>query len=33
LIARAARAMYESKRPGDHGVTLFADAEMARHGS
>jgi diguanylate cyclase (GGDEF)-like protein/PAS domain S-box-containing protein len=33
LIARADRAMYESKRLGDHGVTLFADAEMARHGS
>jgi diguanylate cyclase (GGDEF)-like protein/PAS domain S-box-containing protein len=33
LIARADRAMYESKRLGDHGVTLFADAEMARNGS
>src|SRR6202035_2937629 len=33
LIARADHAMYESKRLGDHGVTLFADTEMARHGS
>jgi diguanylate cyclase (GGDEF)-like protein/PAS domain S-box-containing protein len=32
LIARADRAMYESKRMGDHGVTLFADAEMDRNG-
>ena len=30
LIARADRAMYESKRMGDHGVTLFADAERRR---
>jgi diguanylate cyclase (GGDEF)-like protein/PAS domain S-box-containing protein len=28
LIARADRAMYESKRLGDHGVTLFSDAAM-----
>ena len=28
LIARADCAMYESKRLGDHGVTLFADIEM-----
>lgn len=32
LIARADRAMYESKRLGDHGVTLFVDAEMDRNG-
>jgi diguanylate cyclase (GGDEF)-like protein/PAS domain S-box-containing protein len=32
LIARADRAMYESKRLGDHGVTLFADAEMDGNG-
>jgi diguanylate cyclase (GGDEF)-like protein/PAS domain S-box-containing protein len=28
LIARADRAMYESKRLGDHGVTLFSDTAM-----
>jgi diguanylate cyclase (GGDEF)-like protein len=28
LIARADRAMYESKRLGNHGVTLFADANI-----
>jgi len=31
LIARADRAMYESKRLGDHGVTLFSDAAMNEH--
>lgn len=31
LIARADRAMYESKRLGDHGVTLFSDAAMDEH--
>ena len=28
LIARADKAMYESKRLGDHGVTLFVDSEI-----
>ena len=28
LIARADHAMYESKRLGDHGVTLFSDTAM-----
>jgi diguanylate cyclase (GGDEF)-like protein/PAS domain S-box-containing protein len=28
LIARADNAMYESKRLGEHGVTLFADADL-----
>lgn len=28
LIARADNAMYESKHLGDHGVTLFANAEL-----
>jgi len=28
LIARADNAMYESKRLGEHGVTLFADTDM-----
>ncbi len=28
LIARADNAMYESKRLGEHGVTLFADCDM-----
>jgi diguanylate cyclase (GGDEF)-like protein len=31
LIARADSAMYESKRLGDHGVTLFADADVNAH--
>jgi diguanylate cyclase (GGDEF)-like protein/PAS domain S-box-containing protein len=31
LIARADHAMYESKRLGDHGVTLFSDASMVEH--
>lgn len=29
LIARADKAMYESKRLGDHGVTLFAEVDMS----
>jgi predicted signal transduction protein with EAL and GGDEF domain len=28
LIARADNAMYASKHLGDHGVTLFADADL-----
>jgi diguanylate cyclase (GGDEF)-like protein len=36
LIARADSAMYESKRLGDHGVTLYSDADFEsdalRHG-
>jgi diguanylate cyclase (GGDEF)-like protein len=28
LIARADSAMYESKRLGDHGVTLYAEADI-----
>lgn len=31
LIARADRAMYESKRLGDHGVTLYSDTAMGEH--
>jgi diguanylate cyclase (GGDEF)-like protein/PAS domain S-box-containing protein len=31
LIARADRAMYESKRLGDHGVTLYSDTAMDDH--
>jgi predicted signal transduction protein with EAL and GGDEF domain len=33
LIARADNAMYESKRLGEHGVTLFADTDMDRIGA
>ena len=32
LIARADNAMYESKRLGTHGVTLFAEADSGRPG-
>ncbi len=31
LIARADRAMYESKRLGNHGVTLFSDVAIDGH--
>jgi diguanylate cyclase (GGDEF)-like protein/PAS domain S-box-containing protein len=31
LIARADRAMYESKRLGDHGVTLYSEIAMDEH--